>query len=665
MKHTITFKPNNVSITVPKGSNLLDAALEADVHINASCGGQGVCGKCRVVIEEGKVDSEKTENISEKKYEQGWRQACRTSVLSDLTVRIPDESRGLRRLVTQKLDIAKGERKISALDTKLLAEGWQLDPIAIKVPTRLAPPTLQDNASDLSRFFAGLRQQHQIENVWADIRCLKTMPEILRTSDWHVTATLMAAPAANKLLSPDDKTSTLNLVRIQGGDTSGENLAIGLDIGTTTICAELIDLKNGRVMAERAEYNRQVKYGDDVITRIVYAQQPEGRKKLQSLVMSSVNQVIDELLEETGCSEKNVSCIAAAGNTTMTHLLLGIETRYIREAPYVPVASSVPVVWARDIGVDFLPDCVQVYNFPSVASYVGGDIVSGILGSGIFQKEELTLYMDIGTNGEIVLGNRDWLACAACSMGPAFEGAGIKHGMRADQGAIEGFNINPVTLEPMIVTVGRKGPRGICGSGLISILSELLSACVIDRRGKFIRDLASERIRPGRFGHEYVLAWAEDSATGHDIVITEVDIENLIRAKGALFAGCLTLLESLDLSFDDLDRVIIAGAFGRYINLEKGKLIGLFPDIPVEKFHFIGNGSLLGARLVCICKAMLPEAERIARMMTNIELSDNASFMDKYMGALFLPHTEARLFPNVNEYLEASLQMVSSERKAS
>jgi uncharacterized 2Fe-2S/4Fe-4S cluster protein (DUF4445 family) len=256
----------------------------------------------------------------------------------------------------------------------------------------------------------------------------------------------------------------------------------------------------------------------------------------------------------------------------MTHLLLGMKTRYIREAPYVPAANFMPLVWASDVGID-VPDCVGLCSFPAVASYV--------------QKEELTLYIDIGTNGEIVLGNRDWLACAACSMGPAFEGGGIQHGMRADQGAIEGFHVNPVTLEPMVITVGRKRPRGICGSGLISVLAELLSACVIDRNGKFVRNLSSDRIREGRFGYEYVLAWAEDSGTGHDIVINEVDIENLVRAKGALFAGCLTLLESLDLSFDDLDRVIIAGAFGRYINLEISGYSG-------RKVSFSGKRILAG-----------------------------------------------------------------------
>jgi uncharacterized 2Fe-2S/4Fe-4S cluster protein (DUF4445 family) len=270
----------------------------------------------------------------------------------------------------------------------------------------------------------------------------------------------------------------------------------------------------------------------------------------------------------------------------------------------------------------------------------------------MFQSDALTLYMDIGTNGEIVLGNRDWLACAACSMGPAFEGGGIQHGMRADIGAIEGLHINPDTQEPMLVTIGRAKPIGICGSGLISALSELLSAGIIDPNGKFKTGLSSDRIREGRFGHEYVLTWAEHSGTDQDIVVTEVDIDNLIRAKGALFAGCLTLLDRLSFSFDDLERVIIAGAFGRYINLEKGQRVGLFPDISIDKFHFLGNGSLIGACLVSLDRRLFREVGRIATMMTNVELSDNASFMDKYMAALFLPHTDRNLFPNVSKILE-------------
>jgi len=640
MSRKVTFKPNDVSIHVDKGTNLLEAALAADVHVNASCGGQGVCGKCRVIIESGGVDSKKTENISQEDFEQGVRQACGTLVVSDCTVEIPVESRGPQALVVTERDMGLAERMVSDLETEPLGEGWAMDPLAVKVPVRLTPPTLEDNVSDLARLRDGLKGQHGIEDLSIEVRCLKEMPGVLRENDWQVTATLMDT----QTFSEKETNRPLKLVRLEGRDTSEGHLALALDIGTTTVCSQLIDIGSGKVVAEKAQYNGQIKHGDDVITRIVFAQKREGAKTLQSLVVSSINEVIDGLVEETGVSKRSISCVCAAGNTTMTHLLLGMETRYIRESPYVPVASFMLQEGVEELGID-LPDSIQILTFPSVASYVGGDIVSGILGSGISQREETTLYIDIGTNGEVVLGNRDWLACAACSMGPAFEGGGVRHGMRADVGAIEGFHINPVTLEPMVVTVGRASPRGICGSGLISVLSELFSGCVIDRKGKFVQGLSSDRIREGRFGYEYVLAWAKDSATGQDIVITEVDVENLIRAKGALFAGCLTLLDSLSLSFDDIDKVVIAGAFGRYINLEKGKLIGLFPDLPVEKFHFLGNGSLMGARMACLSKGVLREAERIRSMMTNVELSDNQSFMDKYMGALFLPHTEDRLFP--------------------
>ncbi|UCG81749.1 MAG: 2Fe-2S iron-sulfur cluster binding domain-containing protein, partial [Desulfobacterales bacterium] len=261
MKHTITFEPDNTAIRVDKGANLLEAALAADVHINATCGGQGVCGKCRVVIEAGEVDSEKTEKVDQEEYEAGWRQACKTALLSDCTVRIPVESRGLKRLVAQKLDMGEAERKVSVLDTKPLAEGWHVDPMAIKLPVELTPPTLKDNVGDLSRFSAGLRLQHHIEDISVDIRCLKGMPDILRNSDWSVTATLMADPAQESLLSPKNRNRPLRLVRIEGGDTSGQNLAVALDVGTTTISAELIDLKAGRVMAGHAEYNGQIQYG--------------------------------------------------------------------------------------------------------------------------------------------------------------------------------------------------------------------------------------------------------------------------------------------------------------------------------------------------------------------------------------------------------------------
>jgi uncharacterized 2Fe-2S/4Fe-4S cluster protein (DUF4445 family) len=292
---------------------------------------------------------------------------------------------------------------------------------------------------------------------------------------------------------------------------------------------------------------------------------------------------------------------------------------------------------------------VHLYTFPSVASYVGGDIVSGVVGSGFFQRKDLTLYIDVGTNGEIVVGNSEWMVTASCSAGPAFEGGGLKHGMRATTGAIEDFRLDPRSLDPILLTVGRVKPRGICGSGLINMIAELLECCVVGQNGKFRTDAPSPRIREGRTGMEYVVAWAADTDIGEDIVITEPDIDNLIRAKAAMFAGCWTLLESVDLKPQDLDRVMIAGAFGSFLNVENAITIGLLPELPVERFHFVGNGSLLGARLISLSNEMLDDAERVAKMMTNFELSENAAFMDHYMAALFLPHTHTHLFPGVME----------------
>ncbi|MFH1003672.1 MAG: ASKHA domain-containing protein, partial [Chloroflexota bacterium] len=274
---------------------------------------------------------------------------------------------------------------------------------------------------------------------------------------------------------------------------------------------------------------------------------------------------------------------------------------------------------------------VYLFTFPSVASYVGGDIVAGVVGSGIHQRKKLTLFMDIGTNGEIVVGNSDWMVTASCSAGPTFEGGGVKYGMIAADGAIQDVDINPGSLEPMVHTIGDARPRGICGSGLINTVAGLLEAGIIGQDGSFHTGLPTKRVRQGEDGHEYLLAPAKDTQIGKDIVITEVDIDNLMRAKAAMYAGWQTLVRSVGFTVADLEQVIVAGAFGNSLDVEKAIAIGLLPDLPRERFVFVGNGSLLGARLISFCNEMLEDGERIARMMTNIELSENPAFMDHYL----------------------------------
>jgi uncharacterized 2Fe-2S/4Fe-4S cluster protein (DUF4445 family) len=648
---TVLFLPHNKEVTVSRGENLLKAAMEAGVHVNASCGGEGVCGKCRVLIQSGEAECAECPRISPEDYRTGYRQACKTTALSDLEVVVPLESRLDKKALARTLEHKPSGKHITSQQLEVLASGAWYNPALKKFFVEVDPPRLDDNISDLSRLLRSLKRKHHIENVSVDFLLLKKLSRILRESSWQVTVTVVRTRMESQLGEYQLRGSRRpKMISVEPGDTTDRHYSIVLDVGTTTLWGQLLDLNERRVLAESSEYNPQVSYGEDVISRIIYSQKPGGLKKLQELVVSGLNRIIDDLAAKSGVELRHVSHLTAAGNTVMTHILVGLDPKYIRESPYTPVANFIPPVRAIRIGLH-AEDYVYLYTFPSVASYVGGDIVSGVLGSGIYQKKEMTLYMDVGTNGEIVVGSADWLMTASCSAGPAFEGAGLKHGMRAMEGAIEGFHIDPVTLEPMILTIGMVKPRGICGSGAINIVAELLVAGVIDQNGKFNTDIATPRIRESGEGKEYVLVWKEDSQTGEDIVIAEADIDNLIRAKAAMFAGCSSLLEKVGLTFSELDQVIIAGGFGDYIDVEKAITIGLLPDIAPEKFLFVGNGSLLGAKLISLSNELLDDGERIARKMTNVELSEDHSFMDKYMAALFLPHTEARLFPSVSRIL--------------
>ena len=504
---------------------------------------------------------------------------------------------------------------------------------------KITPPSLSDNISDLSRLIRALKQIHGLQNVTVDFYTIKKLSSILRESDWKVTVTLGI---------PLKTGGKIQLINIEPGDTTGQNYALAIDIGTTTVWGQLLDLNNGNILAQHVDYNAQISYGEDVISRIVFAQKPGGLQKMKDLVVSTINGIIKQLLNKHQVPLEAITHLTLAGNTTMTHLFLEIEPRYIREAPYTPSMNYFPPVLAKELGLH-VGGHVQAFLFPCIASYVGGDVISGVMGSGMYRQEKLTLYIDLGTNGEIVIGNSDWMTCSACSAGPAFEGGGIKHGMRATGGAIEDFSVNPTTFEPMILTVGMVKPKGICGSGLINVVAGLLEACLLDQNGKFKSGLKTDRIREGSDGLEYVLAWAGDTQVGRDIVITEVDIDNLIRAKGAMYAGYMTLLSEVGLSMNDLEQVIIAGGFGNYINIEKSITIGLLPELPLERFKFIGNGSLLGARLISLSNVLRTEVKRIFNKTTNIELSENVNFMNNYVAALFLPHTDQNLFPQVFE----------------
>jgi uncharacterized 2Fe-2S/4Fe-4S cluster protein (DUF4445 family) len=648
-KCSILFLPHNKKIQVPIGENLIRAAMEAGVHVNASCGGEGVCGKCRVVVESGEVQGGISSQLSKEDVEKGYRQACLCTVRGDLVVRIPIES-DVDAGVLNMQGTPRRTARIKQMDFNDLKERGLFVPPVEKHFLTLPQPSAGDNQPDIERLIGFLRKEHDEHRLEVDLSVIRKVPHVLRDGDFKVTLTLAR---------PVHETGRTRIINIQPGDTTERNYAIAMDIGTTTIFGQLIDLVSGEVLAEHGEFNGQISYGEDVISRMVFAEKPGGMDKLSDVVTETLNKVIGKIVKRARVEPDEISTITLAGNTTMTQLWLKVDTRFIRRSPYVPASAVYPPLKASDVGLA-LGDHVAALVYPQISSYVGGDIVAGVMGSGMYMSEALTLYMDIGTNAEIVIGNRDWLVCAACSAGPAFEGGGIKLGMRATKGAIEDFSIHPVTLEPMNITIGHVRPKGICGSGLITIVATLFEMGVLDNRGKFNRDLKTPRIREQEGVYEYVLAWAAESQIDRDVVLTEPDIDNLIRAKGAMFSGCQTLLEEVGLHMEDIDHIILAGGFGSYVDLEKAMTIGLLPETDPGKVTFIGNGSLMGARMSSLTNRIRRDVASVRQKMTNFELSETRSYMDHYVAALFLPHTDINLFPKLKNRLDARRSLQSA-----
>jgi len=633
--YKIKFLPHNKEVTFPESGSVLHAAMEAGVHVNASCGGEGLCGKCRVIIEKGQIEGGISERLSQEDLNAGYRLACRCRIKSDLTVRIPVESE----IDASVLNRIPPRRTASIQQMNLddlKSKGLFIPPVE-KRYLELPEPTSSDNLADTSRIVNFLRVKHDEHRLVVRLPVIRRIPKTLREAGFKATVTLAR---------PVFEGGKSHIIHIEPGDTTDRNFAIAVDIGTTTVYGQLIDLVTGSVLAEHGDFNGQISYGEDVISRIIYAEKPGGLDTLNEVVIRTINRIIDRVIENSRVDRQQISTITFAGNTTMTQILFKIDPSFIRLSPYVPATTLYPSVRAIDLGID-LVDHATALVYPCVSSYIGGDIVAGVMGSGIYLSNQLSLFIDIGTNAEIVIGNRDWLACAACSAGPAFEGGGIQFGMRADRGAIEDFSVDPNTLEPMFLTVGNVRPRGICGSGLINIVARLFEAGIIDNLGKFNRDLKSYRIREKDGVYEYVLALKERTQIDRDIVITENDIGNLIRAKGAIYSGCQTLLKEVGLKIADLDRIVLAGGFGSHIDVEMAMTIGLLPQIDPDKITYIGNGSLLGARMCAVTNRIRKDVVNVMKKMTNFELSETPSYMAHYVAALFLPHTDLDQFPKL------------------
>ncbi len=631
--YQIKFKPENCIIEADAGTSLLKAAAQAEIHIKSGCGGKGTCGACKVVVKSGDPLVLGTGNLTAEQISAGVRLACQTRIRGDLTLEVPPESRLQDHQVLMG-DVQKGILPESGPD---LLERFGHHSLAAKQRISLPAPTLTTNTSDWDRLNLELRWVLKAgeKPIHIPLAILKNLPEALRQANWDVSVTL----------TDTDSGMTVTYVE-PGNDRPPYGLAI--DIGTTTVVVYLINLRTGEIEDQQGSYNKQAKFGDDVISRIVYAEEETKHLEgIQHTVIETINALIDTILGRQSLTSCNISCAMVAGNTTMTQLFLGVDPRYIRLEPYIPTMTGVPSVTAQEIGLHMLPEAL-VHCYPAVASYVGGDIVAGTLITDLAKGEEISLFIDIGTNGEIVLGNQDWLVTCACSAGPSFEGGGITFGMRAMPGAIERVIIEPETLDVSLKVIGNSLPVGICGSGLVDCVAKLLGAGIIDRAGNFQlgHHSGSERLRAASDDKEFVLAWAEQAGGEKDVVITENDVKNIIRAKGSIYAGIRCLLKMVAVDMEMISRIVIAGGFGNYLNVHDAVQIGLLPDLEPERFEFIGNAAIKGARLALLSQNAWREAAELGRKMTYVELSVGATYMDEYVAALFLPHTDLSLFPS-------------------
>ncbi len=632
--HSVTFLPTGKTVSVAPGTSILEAATEAGISISSTCGGKGVCGKCRVTLKSGKIAAEPNIFLSPAEIERGLALACQVAISDDLVVEVSLASRieGVPQLPSEDAIQSGAVSRWVGEDAV-----FPHNPLARKEYLELPEPTITDNLFDQERIYRELRRDKDIPMMQTGLAILRKLPPLLRENNWQATALL------------GYRGGTIELVDVEPGDTSDSNFGVAVDLGTTTVVAHLLNLSSAETLATKAKYNSQINFGEDVIARIMYASTPARLKQFQELAVDDINHLIAALVEESGVNLSDVTFILCAGNTTMSHLLLGLDPANIRRDPYIPCASFPPPIRAAEIGLEINSRGLLAL-MPAVASYVGGDVVGDVLVSGMTTSSDLSLLIDLGTNGELVVGNSEFLLCCSASAGPSFEGGGITCGMRATTGAIEHIDLGKNGKILTGSVVGDAKPLGICGSGLIDAVAELLRAECIDRRGRFQPDTCwNDRVREREDGEkEFVLFPGKETAHGQDIVLTEADIDNLIHSKGSIYMAAECLLEHMDLSLDEVAHVYIAGGFGNYLDIPQAVRIGLLPDLDRSCFQYIGNGSVQGAKLALLSQEALRYVdEKIAGPMTYLELSSNHKYMNEYSSCLFLPHTDLEKFPSL------------------
>ncbi|MGQ9513636.1 MAG: ASKHA domain-containing protein [Thermoproteota archaeon] len=612
-RYIVTFQPEGLRADINEDESVLTASRRCGVQIESLCNGRGRCGKCLIRIDGGKATEAtrfEVATLSEADIDRGIRLACQTYPLSNLTVHV---------LAAPRVP-----------GSKILTWGLELkakpDPYVKTILKELSRPKLKDQRSDAERLKLAMKSSS------IDLHLLRNLPRILRQNEWKISATLY-----------DGEIIDIN----KKGDKGAFGVAV--DVGTTTIVIYLIDLTSGKVLTIESDYNAQIPYGEDVISRLTHiSKEKDGLATLQSLVIGTINKLLKSASERAGIEKGRIYEVVCSGNTIMMSILLGIDPSFIATAPYVPPDTSSIVVKARELGIDINPRG-YLRTVPSISGYVGADVVSDVLVSGMHMRDEISLLIDIGTNGEVVIGNRHKMLSASCAAGPALEGAEITFGMRGIAGAIERVFINPESYEVFYQTIGGGRPRGICGSGLVDALASLTIAGLVDSTGKMTIKHQQNQGKP----QEFVLVKADETEIEKDITITQRDVRNLQLAKAAIFTGCSLLMKKMHIKPKDLRNVYVAGAFGNYIDPLSAIVIGMFPDVPIERIRSIGNGAGFGARLVLLSKRKSIEAKSIASKMRYIELSGESDFQKEFLKALNLPHTDRSLFPTATRIIDS------------
>ena len=624
-----------VQIECNAGDNLLELARRANVAIDAPCSGNGSCGKCRVKLIEGELDTFQSRHISDEEYEAGWRLSCNCKVLSDCTILVPDIASAYQsRMKTADLSSPKEIAIFEECKANLQESGIHFTNHFRSLVLTLAEPTLDDTMPDNERLTWAIQDALGVEKVKIPYTVMLKLATTLRKYNWTVCVKGEIRDNRFVCMEVTDPADTLIV-------------GCAIDIGTTTVTMVFTDLETGKLLAKGSSGNGQIRYGADVINRIIESGRPGGKKKLQdAIIKETLTPIMANLCKSSGISARSILRLCVGANTTMNHLFAGVDAEPVRMEPYIPSFFGWDGMWAGDLKLPANP-LAPVIIAPNIGSYVGGDITAGTLAAGFWDKDEMSLFIDLGTNGEIVFGNRDFLMSCACSAGPAFEGGDISCGMRATDGAIEACVIDKTTMEPTLTIVGDEGqkPVGICGSGIIDIISELFRCAIIDPKGIFVRE--GDRVCHDEHGMgRYVLATAQESETGREISINEVDIDNFIRAKGAIFSAIDTMLNAVDMTPDCIDKVYVAGGIGSGINMKNSVNIGMLPDVDLEKYTYIGNSSLTGAYAMVMSDEAVAKCNEVGSNMTYLELSTYPGYMDAFVAACFLPHTDARLFPN-------------------